>query len=79
MREVVHKGIAYPGEHQAILDELWNAQTKLSGNLLRQRRARIESGALLSGLIFDDRGNRMSPTYAGVSRRGGRAEKSRHS
>ena len=63
--EVVHKGIAYPGEHEAIVnEELWNGvQTKLSGNLSRRRQARVESGALLGGLIFDDRGNRMSPTY----------------
>jgi site-specific DNA recombinase len=69
---VVHKGIAYPGEHSAIVDEeLWNAvQSKLSGNVLQQRRTRIESGALLGGLIFDDRGNRMSPTY--TMRRGNR-------
>jgi site-specific DNA recombinase len=70
--EVVHKGIVYSGEHQAIVDEeLWNAvQAKLSGNVLRQRRTRIESGALLGGLIFDARGNRMSPTY--TVRRGNR-------
>ena len=63
--EVVHKGTAYPGEHEAIVDEeLWNAvQAKLSGNRTRRRQARIESGAILGGLIFDDRGNRMSPTY----------------
>src|SRR6516162_2824028 len=36
---------------------------RLSGNLARRRQARVESGALLGGLIFDDRGNRMSPTY----------------
>jgi DNA invertase Pin-like site-specific DNA recombinase len=70
--EVVHKGIAYPGEHEPIVDEeLWNAvQARLSGNLTRRQRARIESGALLGGLIFDDRGNRMSPTY--TVRRGNR-------
>src|SRR5262249_34064799 len=44
--------------------ELWNAvQATLSGNLTQRRHARIESGALLAGLIFDDRSNRMSPTY----------------
>src|ERR1043166_7990916 len=34
--EVVHKGIVYPGEHSAIVDEeLWNAvQAKLSGNAM---------------------------------------------
>jgi site-specific DNA recombinase len=63
--EVVHKGVAYPGEHTCIVDEdLWNAvQLKLSGDIVQQRRARIESGALLGGLIFDSRGNRMTPTY----------------
>jgi len=70
--EVVHKGIAYPGEHEPIVnEELWSAvQARLSGNLTRRQRARIESGALLGGLIFDDRGNRMSPTY--TVRRGNR-------
>jgi site-specific DNA recombinase len=70
--EVVHKGIAYPGEHEAIVNEkLWNAvQTRLAGNLTKRRQARVESGALLAGLIFDDRGNRMSPTY--TIRRGNR-------
>ena len=70
--EVVHKGIAYPGEQSAIVDEeLWNAvQAKLAGNLTKRRQARIESGAVLGGLIFDDRGNRMSPTY--TMRRGSR-------
>jgi site-specific DNA recombinase len=68
----MHKGIAYPGEHAAIVEEqLWNAvQAKLSGDFLRQRRSRIESGALLGGLIFDRNGNRMTPTY--TARRGNR-------
>jgi len=63
--EVVHKGVTYPGEHKSIVDEdLWNAvQIKLSRDIVQQRRARIESGALLGGLIFDSRGNRMTPTY----------------
>jgi site-specific DNA recombinase len=70
--EVMHKGIAYPGEHEAIVEEqLWNAvQAKLSGDILRQRRSRIESGVLLGGLIFDRNGNRMTPTY--TVRRGNR-------
>jgi hypothetical protein len=70
--EVLHKGIAYPGEHEAIVnEELWNAvQARLSGNLTRRRQSRLETGALLGGLIFDDRGNRMSPTY--TVRRGNR-------
>ena len=68
--EVVHKGIAYPGQHEAIVEEeLWQAvQQLLSNNLVQRRRSRTESGAILSGLIFDDRGNRMTPAY--TSRRG---------
>jgi site-specific DNA recombinase len=63
--EVVHKGAAYRGEHKSIVDEdLWNAvQVNLSGDIVQQRQARIESGALLTGLIFDNRGNRMTSTY----------------
>jgi len=52
-------------------EELWNAvQAKLTGNIQMGRRTRIETGALLMGLIFDDGGNRMSPTY--TVRRGNR-------
>src|SRR5262249_28195048 len=70
--EVVHKGIVYPGEHEAIVnEELWNAvQARLAGDRTRRRQARIESGALLGGLLFDDRSNRMSPTH--TVRRGNR-------
>jgi DNA invertase Pin-like site-specific DNA recombinase len=70
--EVVHKGDVHPGEHQAIIDEeLWNSvQEKLSSNIRMGRRRRIETGALLMGLIYDDRGNRMSPGY--TLRRGNR-------
>ena len=70
--EVVHKGISYPGEQERIIDdELWNAvQAKLEANRGVRRRSRIETGALLGGLFFDDRGNLMSPTYS--IRRGNR-------
>jgi site-specific DNA recombinase len=70
--EAVHKGVAHPGEHEAIIDEdLWEAvQAKLSAQATKQGRARAESGALLMGLIFDDRGNRMSPSH--TTRKGGR-------
>src|SRR5262249_33939602 len=70
--EVEHKGIAYPGEHKAIVDEeLWIAvQSRLSSNVRQRRRTQVESGALLTGLIFDESGNRMSPTY--TVRRGNR-------
>jgi len=70
--EVVHHGVAYSGEQERIVDEgLWNAvQTKLEENRGTRRRSRVETGALLGGLIFDARGNLMSPTYS--IRRGNR-------
>jgi hypothetical protein len=45
--------------------KLWRVavQAGLSDNLTERRQARIASGALLAGVIFDDRGHRMSPTY----------------
>jgi site-specific DNA recombinase len=63
--EVVHKGIVHPGEHPAIVAEgLWTAvQETLASTIRMGRRHRIETGALLMGLIHDDRGNRMSPSY----------------
>ena len=70
--EAVHKGVAHPGEHEAIIEEdLWETvQAKLSAPGNKQRRGRAESGALLMGLVFDDRGNRMSPTH--TTRKSGR-------
>jgi DNA invertase Pin-like site-specific DNA recombinase len=70
--EVVHKGTAYPGEHEAIVNEkLWSeVQQRLTENRATRRKSRVETGALLRGLIFDDRGNLMSPTYS--VRRGNR-------
>ena len=68
----VHKGVGHPGEHEAIIDEgLWDAvQAKLSAQDTKRGRGRGESGALLMGLLFDDRGNRMSPTH--TTRKAGR-------
>jgi site-specific DNA recombinase len=65
--EIVHKGKSYPGEHKAIIDEtLWNdVQAILSGN--RVHRANGNSGkepSLLTGILFDASGGRMSPTHA---------------
>ena len=70
--EAVHKGVSHPGEHDAIVDEgLWGeVQAKLAGNVGTRRQARIDNGALLMGLLFDDRGNRMSPSY--TTRKSGR-------
>jgi site-specific DNA recombinase len=64
--EVVYRGEVHRGEHEPILEPtLFEAvQAKLAAQA-RARRCRLRgSPALLSGRLFDDRGNRMSPTHA---------------
>jgi site-specific DNA recombinase len=68
--EVSFKGEVLQGEQPAILDrDLFDAvQAKLNEQLSSHRAIRTKSAALLVGRIFDDRGNRMSPSHA---RKGG--------
>jgi site-specific DNA recombinase len=63
---VPHKQESYDGQHAAIVDQdLWDrVQTLLSAKGTRRGRgAAISSRSSLSGLLYDDRGNAMSPTY----------------
>jgi site-specific DNA recombinase len=65
--EATHKGNAYPGEHAAIIDKpLWDAvQAVLEEN--RVARASGTNGkapSLLTGLLFDEAGERLTPTWA---------------
>ena len=64
--EVVFKGEVCPAEHPPILDtDLFEAvQQKLAQQRNGYRVARASSDALLMGRIFDDRGNRMSPSHS---------------
>ena len=64
--EVVFKGEVLAGEQPAIVDRtLFDAvQAKLTEQLNNQTTTRAKSEALLVGRIFDDRGNRMSPSHA---------------
>ena len=64
--EVVFKGEVFPGEQLAILDrDLFEAvQAKLSEQLNNHTTARAKSESPLIGRIYDDRGNRMSPSHA---------------
>jgi site-specific DNA recombinase len=65
--EIVHKDKSYPGEHEAIVDEaLWS---KVQAILTENRADRIlgtteKQVSLLSGILLDARGERMSPTHA---------------
>jgi site-specific DNA recombinase len=64
--EVKYKGEVFPGEQPAILDRaLFEAvQTKLDQQRTNYARVRQQSQSPLIGRIFDDRGKRMTPTYA---------------
>src|SRR4051812_42081262 len=59
-----------PGEQPAIVDrQLFDAvQVKLTQQVNNHKTARMRSEALLAGRIFDDRGNRMTPSH--VRKRG---------
>jgi len=63
--EVVYRRAVHLGEHEAILDRsLFEAvQVKLAASAkVRQLKLRA-SPSILAGRIFDDRGNRMTPTH----------------
>src|SRR5712692_2621243 len=65
--ETVHKNETYPGEHQAIIDPaLWSAvHARLSENTAeRGAGIRVKNPSLLTGLLFDSEGHRMTPTHA---------------
>ena len=68
--EVVFKGEVLAGEQPAIVDrDLFEAvQARLSQQVTNHKVSRTKSEALLLGRIFDDRGNRMTPSHV---RRGG--------
>jgi DNA invertase Pin-like site-specific DNA recombinase len=70
--EAVHKGTAYPGEHDGIVDQgLWDTVhevLKVSPRV-RARHSRAKTPAILKGLIFAPDGRAMTPTH---TRRRGR-------
>ena len=64
--KIVHKGKAYDGEHEAIVDEeLWErVQLQLAAKAPpRKRPTNQPQQAMLRGLIRDPRGRPMVPTY----------------
>jgi site-specific DNA recombinase len=64
--ETGHKDKWFPGEHQPILDRrTFDAvQAVLASNSIGRKARQTASGALLMGKLYDDRGNRMSPSYS---------------
>jgi len=68
----IHKGMAYPGEHAAIIDQhLWDKVHAILAENVRTRSAntRAQTPALLKGLIFGPTGAAMSPTHTRKGKR----------
>ena len=64
--EAVHKGEAYPGEHEAIINaDLWQRTHAIMGESPRMRanQTRLSGPSLLRGLIFSPNGDAMSPSH----------------
>jgi hypothetical protein len=65
--EIFHNGNTYPGEHPAIVDKpLWDeVQAVLAANRVeRTTGARASHPSLLTSIVFDESGERLTPTYA---------------
>jgi site-specific DNA recombinase len=63
--EVEHRGEVHQGDHEPIIErELFDAvQAKLNSNNVAKRLKLKASPFLLTGLIFDSAGNRMTPVH----------------
>lgn len=71
--EAVHKGTAYPGEHDAIIDaKLWEQVNDIMIESPRKRanNSRTQTPALLKGLLFRATGSAMTPSGTKKGTRG---------
>jgi site-specific DNA recombinase len=64
--KVRHKDEAYDGQHQPIIaEEIWEAvQAKLEGRSHRKKDQPSASKSMLTGLIFDEKNKRLTPSHA---------------
>jgi site-specific DNA recombinase len=64
--EMHHGGKWFKGEHNAIVDRstFETVQQLLAAKAQGRKVKRSESGALLAGKLYDDKGNRMSPSFS---------------
>jgi len=65
--QVVHRGKVYPGQQDAIVDlEIFNqVQALINANAPERRQAENQTSPhLLTGLLFDENGDALSPTHA---------------
>jgi site-specific DNA recombinase len=61
-----HRDASYSGEHEPIVDlKIFDkVQALLKSNSIERHVKRSESESILGGLLYDDRGNRMSPSFS---------------
>ena len=65
--KIVHKNKEYNGQHEPILSEelFKNVQNLLKANAVKRKHStNAKTGSLLAGLLYDDKGNKMSPSYS---------------
>lgn len=64
--EIVWRGAIHQGEHEPIIDAATfkAAQESLSAAAMDRKSRAANSTFLLAGLLYDDAGNRMSPSHA---------------
>lgn len=62
--QIRHRQKIYSGQHEAIVSmTLWDAvQKKLSENRIEHKTKARTSSSILTGLLFDERGERLTPT-----------------
>jgi DNA invertase Pin-like site-specific DNA recombinase len=64
---IAHKGELHPGQHPALIDDqTWSAvRDQLAANTSdHRRRAKAAEPSLLTGLLVDARGGRLTPSHA---------------
>jgi DNA invertase Pin-like site-specific DNA recombinase len=65
--DVRHRGDRYPGQHKAIVDPaVWRSvQDLLASNAVRRKRSEnVKETSLLTGLLYDETSDRLSPSHA---------------
>lgn len=70
--KIVHKDKVFDGQHEAIIsEELFERVQELlkSNAVIRKHAINAKEGSLLTGLLFDDKGNRMIPSHSNKSGR----------
>lgn len=63
--KIVHQDKAYPGEHQAIIDDdlFEQVQSQLQSNRVSRRNGEhVDAPSLMPGIVFDGLGRPMTPT-----------------